>query len=100
MVMSACGPLFLGCATASPSPATAPQSVQSTSSAPDTQQKDGTEVAAAKKNMREGLICETYKPTGTMMKREVCRTPEQMKTDREAAETLLRESQRKPSPLL
>jgi len=31
------------------------------------------------------------------MKREVCRTPEQMKADREAAERLLREGQHRPS---
>ena len=75
---------FLGCATASPPPATASQSVQSTSSAPGT-----------KNDPREGKVCEVYKVTGTQMNREVCRTPEEVKAEREAAEKLIRDSQRK-----
>lgn len=86
--------LFLGCATSSPTPTTTSQSAQSVQSAPGTQQQDGTKVAAAKKNKKEGLVCETYKVTGSHLRKEVCRTKEQMERDREQAEKLIREGDR------
>jgi len=80
---------FLGCATASPPPSTTAQSGQSlqgTSSAPAT--------ATAKKNKKEGLVCESYKVTGSHISKEICRTKEQVERDREQAEKLLREADR------
>jgi hypothetical protein len=83
---------FLGCATASPSS----QSVQSTSTAQAPLQQDGAKVATAKKkkNPKEGLICETYKVTGSHLRKEICRTKEQMERDREQADKLIREADR------
>jgi len=77
---------FLGCATASPPPSTTSQRVQSTSSAPV--------ATAKKKNKKEGLVCESYKVTGSHIRKEICRTPEQMKRDREEAEKLVRDADR------
>jgi len=77
---------FLGCATASPPPATTSQSVQRTSSAPV--------ATAKKKNKKEGLICESYKVTGSHIRKEICRTPEQAKREREQAEKLVRDADR------
>ena len=80
---------FLGCATASPPPSTtsqSTQSVQSTSSAPV--------ATAKKKNKKEGLICESYKVTGSHIRKEICRTPEQAKREREQAEKLMRDADR------
>lgn len=82
--------LFLGCATASPTA----QSAQSTSTAQATQQKNGAKVASAKKDPKEGLICESYKVTGSHIRKQICRTKEQAEREREQAEKLLRDADR------
>jgi len=87
--------IFLGCATAAPSA----KSEQSTSTAqatqPAAQQQDGAKVALAKKKPpKEGLICESYKVTGSHIRKEVCRTKEQAERDRQQAEKLLQEADR------
>jgi len=75
---------FLGCATASPPPTTTAQSAQNVQSTSK----------VAKKNPKKGLVCESYKVTGSHIRKEICRTPEQMKRDREQAEKLVREADR------
>lgn len=75
--------LFLGCATASPPP-------QSTSADPAAQ-KDGAAVAAAKQDPDKTLICESETVTGTRIPKKICRTQQQMDSDREAAEKAVRD---------
>lgn len=83
--------LFLGCATTLPSP----QGAQNTSTAQAPLKQDGAQVASAKKKApREGLICESYQVTGSHIRKEICRTKEQMQRDREQAERLMREAER------
>ena len=83
--------LFLGCATTSPSS----QNAQSTSTAQAPLKQGGAKVASAKKKTpKEGLICESYKITGSHIRKEVCRTKEQVAREREQAERLLREADR------
>jgi gas vesicle protein len=84
--------LLIGCATASPPPQQT--TAQSTQSAQGTQNKNGTQVATAKKTQKKELICESYKMTGSHIRKEVCRTKEQIAADRAQAEKLLREADR------
>jgi hypothetical protein len=83
--------LFVGCATTSPSS----QNAQSTSTAQASLQQDGAKTALAKKKTsKEGLICESYKVTGSHIRKEICRTKEQVERDRKQAEALMREADR------
>jgi hypothetical protein len=70
--------IFLGCATTPQAPL----------------QQDGAKVASAtaKKDPKEGLICEKYKVTGSHITKEICRTKEQAVRDRQQAEKMLQEA--------
>lgn len=70
--------LVLGCATASPSQQGAGTSGQD-------QQKEKA-AADAKKALERTLICEDVPVTGSHIPRKVCRTPEQVKKEREESQ--------------
>jgi hypothetical protein len=74
--------LFLGCATASPPEQTPSTTTQAAKTAP------------TKKVAKKDLICESYKVTGSHIRKEVCRTKEQMDAEREQAEQLIRQGDR------
>jgi hypothetical protein len=44
----------------------------------------------------DGMICRMEQPTGSSISREVCRTPEQMEADRQAADDMFRKANSRP----